>query len=260
MEFLVVENQYERAKHFERLGVDYIFVDLEKLGKQERQSHIDSVKSNHSIDDVFSIKKVLNKAQVLVRIDPINKNTKSQIDSVISSGADVIMLPYFRKKSELDHFFNCIQGRVRTKLLFEHIESLDLVETAHKEFEVTELYFGLNDLSLSLGYSFMFEVLGNRILDQSVKYCSENNIKFGIGGIGPFEEGQIPGKIVIKEYKRLGATSTIISRGLVNLFNNDEIVFFDNLIKLKNEWSLFEKNSPLLKDNFEVLKKLIRSY
>lgn len=257
MEFLVVENQPKRAKDFERLGVDYIFVDLEKLGKHERQAHLDSVKSDHSVDDITKIKSVLTKGQVLVRIDPININSKAQIEAVISAGADVIMLPFFRQKSELDVFFNLVKGRVRTKLLFEHIDALDLVETAHTEFNVSEVYFGLNDLSLSLKYSFMFEVLSNGILDLPTKYCTENNIKFGIGGIGSYETGRMPGKVVMKEYKRLGASATIISRGLINVFNEDEIIFLDNLVKLREEWSLFESNSPMLKENFEVFKKLI---
>lgn len=257
MEFLVVENKPDRAKAFERLGVDYIFVDLEKFGKQERQAHIDSVKSNHSVTDIAKIKGILTKAQVLVRIDPVNTNTKSQIESVISAGADVIMLPYFRTQSELDFFFNCVKGRVRTKLLFEHIDALELVESAYSEFKVSEVFFGLNDLSLSLGYKFMFEVLSNHILDSSVNFCNENNIRFGIGGIGLFEEGTVPGKVVIREYRRLGATSTIVSRGLVSLFNDDQSDFVNNLRKLKQEWLSHESDSRLLLENLEVLKKLI---
>lgn len=257
MNFLVIENNVQRALKFEKIGIETIFIDLEKLGKQNRQGHIDSVKSHHAISDIINIKSNLTTSQVLVRIDPINPNTKNQIDAVISAGADVIMLPFFKQKSELDIFFNLIQGRVRTKLLFEHIDALDLIEISHTEFNVDEVFFGLNDLSLSLGYSFMFEVLSNGILDFPTNYCVKNNIKFGIGGIGAYETGRIPGKVVMREYKRLGATETIISRGLVNLFNDDVFIFSDNLVKLRKEWLIFNADSSVLKENFELLKKLI---
>lgn len=258
MQFLVVENDPTRAKIFERLGIDYIFVDLEKLGKQDRQSHIDSVKSNHSIEDIVKVKKNLTKAKVLVRIDPINHNSKNQIDHVIEAGADIIMLPYFTKYSEVECFYNCIQGRVKSMLLFEHIKALELIESAHKNFDFKEVYFGLNDLSLSIGYDFMFEVLANKVLDKSINYCKENDIKFGIGGIGVFDTGKIPGRVVMLEYKRLGASFTIVSRGLVNLFNQNENIFFDNLIKLRSEWYLYDSDDPFLNDNFEFFKKLIK--
>jgi len=259
MEFLVVENNPFRAKIFEKLGVDYIFVDLEKFGKQDRQSHIDSVKSNHSINDVIEVKKNLTSAKVLVRIDPINNNSKNQIDQVINAGADIIMLPYFTKYSEVEYFYNCIQGRVKTMLLFEHIKALEFIELAHKNFNFNEVYFGLNDLSLSLGYDFMFEVLANKILDKSIKYCNDNDIKFGIGGVGIFDSGKIPGQIVVREYKRLGASFTIISRGLVNLLSQNENIFYDNLVKLRREWYLYNSDDPFLNDNFEIFKKLINN-
>jgi hypothetical protein len=258
MEFLVVENNPSRAKIFENLGIDYIFVDLEKLGKQDRQSHIDSVKSNHSIHDILKVKKNLTRAKVLVRIDPINNNSKNQIDQVIDSGADIIMLPYFTKFTEVEYFYNCINGRVKTMLLFEHIKALEFIDLAHKKFNFKEVYFGLNDLSLSLGYDFMFEVLANKILDKSIKYCNENGIKFGIGGVGIFDSGKIPGQIVMREYKRLGASFTIVSRGLVNLLNQNEYAFSDNLVKLRSEWNLYNSDDPILKDNFDFFKKLIK--
>ena len=114
MEFLIIENNTKRAIKFEEFGIDIIFIDLEQLGKQERQGHIDSVKSKHEVSDIKEIKSSLTKADILVRIDPINSNTKNQIDEVIEAGADIVMLPYFKNYSEVEFFFKCIDGRVRT--------------------------------------------------------------------------------------------------------------------------------------------------
>tara|TARA_B100000795_G_C22727082_1_gene409838 strand:- start:12 stop:803 length:792 start_codon:yes stop_codon:yes gene_type:complete len=262
MEFLIIENNLERALKFENLGIETIFIDLEQLGKQERQGHIDSVKSKHKVSDIVKIKAELNKSEILVRIDPVNPDTKKQIEDVILAGADIIMLPFFTTFEEVEYFFSCIDGRVKTKLLFEHIDSLPLIGPIHKKFSLNEVYFGLNDLSLSIGYNFMFSVLTNRILDNAISYCKLNNIKFGIGGIGSYNSGKIPGKLVLREYKRLGATSTILSRGIVSVFNENENTFIDEVNLLRKEWDnlnvLYDES--VLNQNFISLKKLVNEF
>lgn len=259
MEFHIIENKKERAIKFEEFGIDTIFIDLEQFGKQERQGHIDSVKSKHKVSDIKKIKSTLTKADILVRIDPINSNTKNQIDKVIKAGADIVMLPYFKTYVEVEYFFKCIDGRVRTKLLFEHKDSLTLLNSIHKNFHVDEIYFGLNDLSLSLGYNFMFKVLTDRILDEAIKYCKKNKISYGIGGIGSYNSGKIPGKMILKEYKRLGATSTIVSRNLVSVYNEDNKAFINEINLLRSKWSKLdiERDKLKLEKNFYLLKSLV---
>jgi len=262
MKFLIIENNIERAIKFENIGIETIFIDLEQLGKQERQSHIDSVKSKHKVSDIVKIKANLDKAEILVRIDPINPNTKKQIDDVIVAGADIIMLPFFRTFEEVEYFFSCINGRVKTKLLFEHIDSLPLIDSIHKKFSLDDVYFGLNDLSLSIGYNFMFSVLTNKVLDNAISYCKENNIKYGIGGIGSFNSGKIPGKLVLREYKRLGATSTILSRGIVSVFNENENNFINEVNLLRKEWHYLNTliDVSILNQNFILLKNLVNVF
>ena len=259
MEFLIVENKKERAIKFDEFGIDIIFIDLEQFGKQERQGHIDSVKSKHEVSDIKEIKSSLTKADVLVRIDPINSNTKNQIDEVIKAGADIVMLPYFKTYAEVEFFFKCIDGRVRTKLLFEHIDSLILIDSIHRNFNIDEIYFGLNDLSLSLGYNFMFRILTDRILDDAIKYCKKNKISYGIGGIGSYNSGKIPGKMILMEFKRLGATSTIVSRNLVNVYNEDKKAFINEINLLRSKWTKLdiERDKLKLEENFYLLKSLV---
>ena len=205
------------------------------------------------------MKSSIKKSDILVRIDPVNPNTENQINEVIKAGADIIMLPFFKTYAEVDFFFKCIDGRVRTKLLFEHIDSLVLMNRIHENFKVDEVYFGLNDLSLSLGYSFMFSVLTEKILDEVVRYCKGNNIAFGIGGIGNFNTGKIPGKMILQEYKRLGASSTIVSRTLVSLYDQDKSLFLTDLNALRFEWNNLdiEKDKFELDKNFDLLKKQV---
>lgn len=260
MEFLIIENNPLRVKKFEQLGINTIFIDLEKLGKQDRQGHIDSVKSNHTYSDIENVKNVTTKAKVLVRIDPINKNSKEQINKVIDKGADSIMLPYFTKFSELEEFVNIVNNRIEILPLFEHFEALKFIEKAVVELGLKQLYFGLNDLSLSLDLKFMFQVLSEEYISNGTKICRERNVSFGIGGIGEYSNGIIPGKVVIKEYSRLGATSTIISRGLVKIFDQNPHLFEKNLNDIKIDYYLNKHNTPLLIENLNTLKDLTKNY
>ena len=90
-----------KAKILSDNGVDRIFVDLEILGKQKRQGHLDTVISKHKISDVAKIKKTISQGEVLVRINPLN-NSQSEIEKVIDNGADIIMLPMFTDLHEIE--------------------------------------------------------------------------------------------------------------------------------------------------------------
>ena len=86
LKLMYITNEKKIAKIAEDSGVDWIFIDLEINGKEERQGHLDTVISRHSIDDVSKIKRVLRKSELLVRINPIYKESKSEIDKVIKDG------------------------------------------------------------------------------------------------------------------------------------------------------------------------------
>ena len=64
MELLYITNNQEEYKIIEQAGVDIVFIDLEKLGKIERQGHLDTVISNHSIEDIKKIKLAKNKTKI----------------------------------------------------------------------------------------------------------------------------------------------------------------------------------------------------
>ena len=74
MKFMIIENDLELIKKYDSIGVDRIFIDLEILGKKERQGHLDTVISNHSIEDIKNIKPYLKNSKLLVRINPLNLN------------------------------------------------------------------------------------------------------------------------------------------------------------------------------------------
>ena len=52
---MYITNRPEIAQIAETAGVDRIFVDLEYIGKAERQGGMDTVQSHHTLEDVKKI-------------------------------------------------------------------------------------------------------------------------------------------------------------------------------------------------------------
>ena len=112
----------------EKYGVDRIMVDLETLGKEERQKNMNTVKSNHTVCDVQNISNILTTSEMLVRINPWNENSIEEIDAVIAAGADRIMLPMWQTSEEVNLFLRAVNGRVHTTLLLETKEAAEIVD------------------------------------------------------------------------------------------------------------------------------------
>ena len=72
LNLMYITNRPDVAMIAERSGVDRIFVDMEYIGKRERQMCMNTVQSHHTVDDVKKIRSCLTKSQLLVRI---NHNT-----------------------------------------------------------------------------------------------------------------------------------------------------------------------------------------
>ena len=169
LELMCITNDIEVAKILDENGVERIWVDLETMGKEERQKGYDSVKSQHTIQDIKNIKPVLRNAKLQVRINPIHKNSKHEIDEVINSGADIIMLPYYKTIKEVEEFSNIVKGRTKTVLLLETKEAHECLEETLKVAGIDEIHIGLNDLHLSYGKTFMFEVLSDGTVEDICK-------------------------------------------------------------------------------------------
>ena len=52
LKLMYITNRPEIAQIAETAGVDRIFVDLEYIGKLDRQGGMDTVQSHHTLDDV----------------------------------------------------------------------------------------------------------------------------------------------------------------------------------------------------------------
>lgn len=52
LKLMYITNKKEVALIAERYGVDRIWIDLETLGKEERQKGMNTVKSKHTVGDI----------------------------------------------------------------------------------------------------------------------------------------------------------------------------------------------------------------
>lgn len=238
LKLMYITNRPDIAQIAETAGVDRIFVDMEFIGKDERQKGLDTVKSRHTFLDIANIKQAVEMAEVLARINPIHDplpdypGSAVEIDRTIAAGADIIMLPYFKTPEEVRTFLKLVNGRVRTMLLLETREAVEHVDEILSIPGIDEIHIGINDLSISYGKRFMFELLADGTVEQLCFKFRKKGIPFGFGGIASLGNGLLPSEYVIKEHYRLGSTCVILSRSFCDVMKIHHIgIINDTFLK-----------------------------
>lgn len=217
LKLMYITNDDTVARIAEDSGVDWIFVDLEVKGKEERQGHLDTVISRHSMSDVLRIKGLLTRAKLLVRINPIDRFSRDEIEQVIDSGGDIIMLPFFKTRHEVEMFVSLVDGRAQTCLLLETPEAVSEVDSIIRVDGIDYVHVGLNDLHLGYVMKFMFELLANGTVDMLCTKFREKGVPFGFGGVARLGGGLLPAEYVLSEHYRLGSSMVILSRSFFDL-------------------------------------------
>ena len=238
LELMYITNSPTVALIAEKNGVDRVWIDLETLGKEERQKNMNSVKSHHTIHDVEAVANVLTKAECMVRINPWNEKSIEEIEKVISAGADRIMLPMWKSVAEADAFLNAVNNRVATTLLLETKEAAECLDAVVRHPLIDEIHIGLNDLHLSYGLTFMFELLSNGTVEKLCEKMKSAGVNYGFGGVARIGEGMLPAERIIMEHYRLGSARAILSRSFCNTEEITDIaeiekVFFENMRTLR---------------------------
>ena len=219
---MYITNKPAVAKIAEQAGADWIFLDMEFIGKDARQGGLDTVQNHHTVNDVKNIKAAVKKAKVLVRVNPIHQgladypSSKEEIDDVIAAGADIVMLPFFKTVEEVKKFIGYVNGRAKTLLLMETTEAAQLVDEILEVPGIDMIHLGLNDMHLELGMRFMFQLLADGTVEKLGKKIEAKGIPFGFGGIATLDGGDLPGSMVLKEHVRLGSSMVIVSRSFCN--------------------------------------------
>jgi len=263
MELIYITNDPKLALSVEESGVQRIMVDLEQIGKADRQGHLDTVMSIHSIDDVRKVRSVLSKAKLLVRVNPIHEHSEQEIDNVIEAGANILMLPFFKTKMEVEHFVRYVNGRAIVNLLLETPEALTRIDDILDVEGINEIHVGLNDLHLGMNLDFMFELLSGGIVEYIAKKVKSKGLKFGFGGITRVGKGLLDSQYVLMEHYRLGSEMVILSRDFKDYKESTkDILLSVNLKtevgKIKDIKSNILKSEPeALFENSKIVKELV---
>ncbi len=216
LQLMYITNHPIVAQIAQSYGVDRIWIDLETLGKEERQKNLNTVKSHHTIDDIRRISPLVDTSELLVRVNPWNVHSPEELEQVIHAGADRIMLPMWKTAEEVRSFLKAVAGRTKVSLLLETREAEACLDDVLALSGIDEIHIGLNDLHLSYGLTFMFELLANGTVEAICKKIRDKGIPYGFGGIARIGEGMLPAEKIVMEHYRLGSTRTILSRSFCN--------------------------------------------
>jgi hypothetical protein len=196
----------------QRTGVDWVFVDMEYRGKSARQAHRDTVVSAHTLSDVRAMRAVIQNSQLMVRVNPIGEWSEEEINDVAQTGADIIMLPFFKTAVEVQSFVSMVNGRTQTCLLLETLEAIEVIDEILMVPGVDFVHIGLNDIHIIRGTTFMFEFLADGGVDRIALKLRGAGIEFGFGGMARIGMLSPPAEHILAEHFRLGSTGVILSR------------------------------------------------
>ena len=241
------------VRRCDALGGMRLFVDLERMGKAERQAGRNTHISTHQIEDLAAVKAMLRRSRLMVRVNPLHGASASEVEAVLAqgltqgkgTGADLLMLPMFSDAQSLRQFLQIVDGRCPVVALLETAGALESMEDWIGTPGLHEVFVGLNDLHISLGMRFMFEPLASGIVDRVAAAASRQGLRFGFGGMARLNEGLLPGRDVLAEHLRLGSQSVILSRAFAFERPSSDMSFEEELSALRAVEAELAHRTPL---------------
>ena len=254
MNLIFITENACHAKNLSVAGVDYIMVDLEINGKQERQGHLNTIISRHNIESIGLVSDAVKNSntKVLVRVNPLYEKSIQEIDKAISLGASKLMLPMFRTCDEVEIFLSMVDGRVPVTLLVETTSAVASLSNILRLPGNYDIHVGLNDLHLEMKLKFMFELLlKDGVVEYVAQLCNRADRNFGFGGVSRLQgNSPLTAEEVLSEHIRLGSTSVILSRDWRNSI--DEGDFAKHVILLRDFLS-----KKIFFDQMTISRKII---
>lgn len=244
LKLMYITNDPAVAKIAADAGVDRIFIDMEVLGKAERQGGMDTVQSHHTPEDIAKVRAAIgDQAEIMARVNPLNPNSQTEIDASVENGADVIMLPMWRTADDLRQLMRMVNGRAKVMPLLETDTAAEHLPEALAILGIDQMHIGLNDLHLCYHQRFMFQLLTDGTVDRLCAELREASIPYGFGGVGRPGSGTLPAEYIIGEHYRLGSQYVILSRSFCNTEKTtdlDEIrrIFTEGVADIRRvEWN-----------------------
>ena len=266
---MYITNNPVIAQIAQEAGVDRIWIDMEYIGKDERQGGMDTVKNHHTIDDIKKLRPIVTNAELMVRVNPLHTaaedycSSEDEINQSIEAGADVIMLPMFKTVDDVKKFVSYVDGRAKVQLLVETVEAAANIDSILEVPGIDEVHIGLNDLHIAMHKTFMFELICDDTVSYLCNKIKEKGIKYGFGGIARVGYGMLPAEHIIAEHYHLGSTAAILSRGFcdANVVKDPmeiESIFADGVrnIRLK-ELEVAQYSEEQYQNNLNIIREKV---
>jgi hypothetical protein len=239
-------------------GVDRIGIDIERLGKRERQGHIANARiSDHELADLQAVTANVRRAEIFIRINPFHTGTADEVERALALGGRVLMLPYFTTAYEAAAFVDAVAGRATVMLLLETAAAAARLHEILAVAGVSEIMVGLNDLHQTLGLANHFEILTSDLMVAIARQVRDAGLRFGFGGVGrPGDISlPIPADLVLAQYPRLGGSSAWIARSFFKPGDapEDLAVEIARLRAALDYW--FEQPNSVLAEQYAELRR-----
>lgn len=212
MRLITITNDPNRARAYIQGGADVVMIDCEVAGKSQRQPQGAWI-SDHSLNDIPPVVSAVGAERLLVRVDGPEHRSKDQILQLLDRGVQKFMLPYFSDRVDVDECLVEIGGNGALELLVETKASADNLDAILEQGGVDSVHVGLNDLSLQLGLSSMFQALYSEELKSISAVCKRRGVLFGIGGIARLGASLKPDpELILYRHVELGSQAVILNR------------------------------------------------
>ena len=139
-------------------------------------------------------------------------------------------------------------------MLLETKEAEQCLDDVLKVDGIDEIHIGLNDLHLSYGLTFMFELLSNGTVERICNKVRAKGIPYGFGGLSTIGDGILPAEKIMVEHYRLGSSRAILSRGFCNPNVFSDIEEFEHYFEIRmHKFRFYEAKAAMLDEQAMIL-------
>ncbi len=244
-------------------GIDRVGLDLERIGKRERQPPSELWHTDHEETHLSAIGKVLRCADLFVRCNPPHPGLPTELDRLLATGVKVVMLPAFRCAEDVRRALDSLAGRAVLVPLLELPDALANIDGIAAVPGLREVRFGLNDLGLGWGLRNRFAALLRPELEHACAVLRDAGKTFGIGGVGRVDDATlpVPSEAIYARYAALGAHGSLLARSFCrNILATDTTVLRAAVTATHARMAQLTGLSAVeVKENKAMLEKLFAS-